>query len=67
MAAIWKENPELMIRLQKAQNHPAHANTDIMTFCAFFDTREELERHVEWNEKLVAEYVPPVRRRRKAA
>lgn len=65
--SVWKQNPELMARLAKAQNHEANINQDIMTFCAFFETREQLVRHVECYEKRAAEYVAPKRRRRKAA
>jgi len=65
--SVWKNNPELMARLGKAQNHPANINQDIMTFCAFFDTVEELERHVRCYEERAANYVAPKRRRRKAA
>jgi hypothetical protein len=65
--SVWKSNPELMARLGKAQNHPANINQDIMTFCAFFDTVEELERHVVHYEDRAANYVAPKRRSRKAA
>ena len=65
--SVWKNNPELMTRLAKAQNHEANITQDIMTFCAFFDTVEELERHVVCYERRAAEYVAPKRRRRKAA
>ena len=62
--SIWKNNPELMARLTTAQNHEANINQDIMTFCAFFDTVEELERHVKHYEERAANYVAPKRRRR---
>jgi len=65
--SVWKSNPELMARLGKAQNHPANINQDIMTFCAFFDTVEELENHVVHYEERAANYVAPKRRSRKAA
>jgi len=65
--SVWKNNPELMARLGKAQNHPANINQDIMTFCAFFDTVEELESHVRCYEERAANYVAPKRRRHKAA
>lgn len=44
--AIWKQNPDLMDRLSKAQNHPKNINADIMTFAGMCDSREELERYV---------------------
>lgn len=63
---MWKQNPDLMARLTSAQNHEANINQDIMTFVAFFDTREELLRHVEHYEDRAANYVAPKRRRRAA-
>ena len=62
--SVWKQIPELMARLTSAQNHEANINQDIMTFCAFFTTVEQLERHVEHYEQQAAEYVSPKRRRR---
>ncbi len=63
---MWKQNPDLMARLTSAQNHEANINQDIMTFVAFFNTREELLRHVEHYEDRAANYVAPKRRRRAA-
>lgn len=65
--ATWKQNPDLMDRLVKAQNHPANLRIDIVTFAGFCDTREELERHVVRYETEAANYVAPPVRRRKAA
>ena len=65
--SIWKQNPDLMTRLAAAQNHEANINQDIMTFVAFFDTREELLQHVEHYEERAANYVAPTKRRRRAA
>jgi hypothetical protein len=62
--SVWKSNPELMARLTSAQNHPANINQDIMTFCAFFNTVEQLQNHVEHYEERAANYVPPKKRRR---
>jgi hypothetical protein len=65
--SIWKTNPDLMERLATAQNHPANILQDIMTFAAFaafFDSREELERHTQRYEQRAAKYVAPVRRRK---
>ncbi len=45
MTAIWKQNPDLMHRLEVAQAG-IKAPIDIVTFAAFCDSREELERHV---------------------
>ena len=59
----WKENPDLMTRLIAAQNSPAHADQDILTFAAFCDDRTELLAHVEHCERRAAEYVAPTRRR----
>ena len=64
--SVWKNNPELMARLTTAQNHEANINQDIMTFCAFYDTKEELERHVEHYEERAANYVAPKKRKRRA-
>ncbi|MDI4667080.1 hypothetical protein K9U40_22550 [Xanthobacter autotrophicus] len=64
---IWRQSPDLMVRLTTAQNHPANARTDIMTFAGMCDSREELERHVARYERAAAEFVPPRRNCRKAA
>lgn len=45
--SVWRNNPDLMDRLQKAQNKSENWNIDIMTIAGFFETREQLERHVE--------------------
>ena len=50
----WKENPDLMTRLIAAQNSPAHADQDILTFAAFCDDRAELLAHVEHCERRAA-------------
>lgn len=42
----WKQAPDLMDRLGRAQNHPKLENIDIMTFAGFCESREALERHV---------------------
>jgi hypothetical protein len=42
----WKDAPDLMARLTKAQNE-LETPIDIVTFAGFCDSREELERHVE--------------------
>ena len=42
----WKNNPDLIERLTRAQNTPIHAGVDIMTFAGFCDSREELESYV---------------------
>lgn len=62
--AIWKNHPDLMERLYEAQNHEANINQDIVTFCAFFETRAELERHVLHYENRVLAFVPKKRGRR---
>lgn len=41
----WKQSPDLMARLVKAQNRNTHI--DIMTFAGFCDSEAELQRHVE--------------------
>ena len=64
MTATWKQNPDLMIRLQTAQNHPAFEHQDILTFAGMCDDRAELERHVVYCETRAANYVAPARRRR---
>jgi hypothetical protein len=46
MKFSWKDAPDLMARLQAAQNHPGNLTRDVMTFAGFCDTREELESHV---------------------
>ncbi|MFG1306024.1 hypothetical protein V5F34_18035 [Xanthobacter autotrophicus] len=64
---IWRQRPDLMVRLTTAQNTPANARIDIMTFAGMCDSREELERHVERYERAAAEFVPPRRACRKVA
>ncbi len=64
--STWKQNPELMTRLNAAQNHPANWNVDITTYAGYCQTREQLERHVAHYEERVAAYVAPKRRRRAA-
>lgn len=41
-----QNNADLIERLTRAQNSPAHIHVDIMTFAGFCDTREELETYV---------------------
>jgi hypothetical protein len=65
--SIWRQNPELMARLSDAQNHEANVNLDIMTFAGMCDTREELERHVLYYEARAANYVAPVKAKRRAS
>ncbi len=43
----WKDDPELMARLTKAQNDPANRHADIMTFAGFCGSRAELLAHVK--------------------
>lgn len=50
----WKDSPELMKRLNAAQNSPANCNVDITTFAGFCDSAEELERHVSFYEAKAA-------------
>ncbi|MFG1294082.1 hypothetical protein [Xanthobacter versatilis] len=64
---IWRQCPDLMVRLTTAQNHPANVRIDIMTFATMCDSRDELERHVERYERAAAEFVPPRRNCPKAA
>ena len=52
-------------RLSKAQNSPANSMIDIMTFTAFLETNEELEKYITRYEKRAAEYQP--KKKRKAA
>ena len=51
--AIWKQNPDLMERLTRAQN-ALRTPIDIMTFAGMCDSREELEAHVLRYEAHVA-------------
>lgn len=43
--AVWKQNEDLMRRLERAQN-ALKTPIDIMTFAGFCDSRAELEAHV---------------------
>lgn len=61
---VWKQHPDLMERLAEAQNHPACINIDIMTWAAFCDSREELERHVIRQETKIAAFQPKKMRKR---
>jgi hypothetical protein len=47
----WKNNPDLMSRLEKVQNNPAFAHQDITSLAGMCSNREELERHVVRCEK----------------
>lgn len=42
----WRDAPDLMDRLGRAQNSPHNENRDVMTFAGFCNNRDELERHV---------------------
>ena len=63
----WRDAPDLMERLTKAQNRAAFSHQDILTFAGFFTERAELERHVIKCETRAAEYVPAGQRAQKAA
>ena len=62
--STWRDNPDLMARLTRAQNHPANVDRDVMTFAGFCTDRAELLAHVETCERAIAEYVPPAPRLR---
>jgi hypothetical protein len=49
----WKDAPDLMDRLSRAQN-ALRTPIDIMTIAGFFGGRDELLRHVEHYEARVA-------------
>lgn len=49
-----QNNADLIERLTRAQNSPAHVHVDIMTFAGFCDTREELETYVTRAEEKAA-------------
>lgn len=49
----WRDEPELMGRLSKAQS-ALRAPIDIMTFAGMCQSREQLERHVKYYEERVA-------------
>jgi hypothetical protein len=53
---IFRQHPDLMARLTKAQNHPGNLSRDVMTFAGFCDDRAELLRHVEACEASAAEW-----------
>lgn len=55
----WKDAPELMERLNAAQN-ALETPIDIVTFAGFCESREELAAHVERYEARVA--AQPVRK-----
>jgi len=42
----WKDAPDLMADLAKAQNHPANVDQDIMSFAGLCSSRDELALHV---------------------
>ena len=62
--SIAKQNPDLIARLNAAQNS-LHRPIDIVTFGYMAESRDELERHVKYYEEVVANQPAP--RRRKAA
>lgn len=62
--STWRDNPDLIDRLTRVQNHAANVDRDVMTFAGFCTDRTELLAHVEHCEARVAEYVPPVKRPR---
>lgn len=47
----WKAVPDLMARLNAAQNSPRNWNVDVTTFAGFCESREQLEAHIEYYEK----------------
>ena len=46
MAFTWKDAPDLMADLVKAQNSPANIDQDIMSFAGMCESREELAVYV---------------------
>ena len=42
----WRDAPDLIQALTKAQNSPCNANRDILTFASFCDSRDELEGYL---------------------
>lgn len=51
----WRDNMDLIARLTTAQNSPALANVDVMTFAGMCDSRAELEKHVTRCEERAAQ------------
>lgn len=47
----WKNNLDLMTRLESVQNHPHFNHQDILSFAGMCSDRAELLRHVENCEK----------------
>lgn len=54
MKFSWTQEPALMDRLVKAQNH-LDAPIDILTIVGFFTSKDELIKHVERYEHVVRE------------
>ena len=50
----WKDAPDLMTRLNAAQNSPKNGHIDITTYAGMVSSREELMRHVEYYEAKAA-------------
>jgi hypothetical protein len=50
----WKDAPDLMARLNAAQNSPKNWNADITTFAGMCDSRQQLENHVAYYEAKAA-------------
>lgn len=46
----WKDAPELIQALTRAQNSPCNENRDILSFAGFMESREELELYVARHE-----------------
>jgi hypothetical protein len=57
----WTQAPDLMARLTTAQN-ALRTPIDIMTFAGMCSSREQLEAHVAYYEKRVAEQKPQRRK-----
>jgi hypothetical protein len=63
----WKQSPELIARLTKAQNN-LRTPIDIMTFAGWCETEAALQAHVEYYEaEVAAQPVRKVRRSKVAA
>ncbi len=51
-----KMTAEQVARLSKAQNNPYNVCADIMTITAFFETEEQLEKHIKHHENLAEKF-----------
>lgn len=56
--SVIRNNPELIKRLTKVQNHKTNFDRDIMSFAGFMTTKEELKEYVTNLENEITNPIP---------